>query len=480
MFGDWEAVIGLEVHAQLLTRTKLFCGCAVEFGDPPNTHTCPVCLGLPGALPVPNEAAIRMGVMAALALGCTLEQKSIFARKNYFYPDLPKGYQISQYEVPFCHDGKLEIDTPSGKKVARIRRIHFEEDAGKNIHSDSGESIVDLNRAGTPLVEIVGEPDLRSGEEASEYLKRLREVLMALGVCDGNLEQGSFRCDANVSVRKRGTTELGTRTELKNINSFKFVGDAITVEAKRQIAAIESGQALRMQTRGYTPDKRETYALRDKEGDAGYRYFPDPDLPPLVLQEAIVSSARERLPELPEAKRARYVGLGITDAAAQVLTGHPAISSAFDAAVTRAQQTGIVDPVKVANFFQAEVLRDVTTAGLDAAMPISADQLVEILELVAESKISGKQAKDVYAKVARTERSPRELVAAEGIAVVGDTAAIEAVVRDVIAQSPKQLAQFKAGKTALLGYFVGQVMKATKGSADPALVNEILARLLAE
>ncbi len=479
-FGDWEPVIGLEVHAQLLTRTKLFCGCSVEFGDPPNTHTCPVCLGLPGALPVPNGAAIRMGVMAALALGCTLEQTSIFARKNYFYPDLPKGYQISQYEVPFCHDGKLEIDTAGGKKVARIRRIHFEEDAGKNIHADSGESIVDLNRAGTPLVEIVGEPDLRSGDEASEYLKRLREVLMALGVCDGNLEQGSFRCDANVSVRKRGTTELGVRTELKNINSFKFVSEAITVEARRQIALLESGQSLRQQTRGYTPEKRETYPLRDKEGDAGYRYFPDPDLPPLVLDDAIVAALRERLPELPEAKRARYVGLGISEAAAQVLTGHPAISSAFDAAIARALRTGAVDPVRVANFFQAEVLRDVTTTGLDAAVPITADQLVEILELVAEGKISGKQAKDVYGKVARTDRSPRELVAAEGIAVVGDTAAIEAVVRDVIAQSPKQLAQYKAGKTALLGYFVGQVMKATKGSADPALVNEILARLLAD
>lgn len=480
-FGDWEPVIGLEVHAQLLTRTKLFCGCTVEFGDPPNTHTCPVCLGLPGALPVPNEAAIRMGVMAALALGCSLEKKSIFARKNYFYPDLPKGYQISQYELPFCRDGKLEIETASGKKVARILRIHFEEDAGKNIHATTGESIVDLNRAGTPLIEIVGEPDLRAPEEASEYLKRLREVLMALGVCDGNLEQGSFRCDANVSVRKRGVAKLGVRTELKNINSFKFVGDAIGVEIRRQIAALESGETLRQQTRGYAPDKRETYLLRDKEGDAGYRYFPDPDLPPLVLGDALVAAARAALPELPEAKRARYVSeLGLTEGAAQVLTGHPAVSASFDRALVRAHKSGAVDPVKVANFFQAEVLRDVTTSGLDATFAISEEQLVEILELVAEGKISGKQAKEVYAKIAKTDRSPRDLVAAEGIAVVGDTGAIETVVREVLAQSPKQLAQYKAGKTALLGYFVGQVMKATKGSADPALVNEILGRLLAE
>lgn len=478
-YGEWEAVIGLEVHAQLLTRTKLFCACEVKTGDPPNTHTCPVCLGLPGALPVPNAAAIRMGVMAALALGCTVESRSVFARKNYFYPDLPKGYQISQYEEPFCHDGQLEVETEAGKKAVRIRRIHFEEDAGKNLHGMSGDSIVDLNRAGTPLVEIVSDPDLSAPEEASDYLKRLREILMAIGVCDGNLEQGNFRCDANVSIRKVGDTELGVRTELKNINSFRFVAEAIDTEIRRQIVVLESGGALRQQTRGYTPEKRETYLLRDKEGDAGYRYFPDPDLPELWIDDAFLSDARARMPELPADKRRRYVAdLGLTPYAAQVLTGHPAVASLFERAVDLARSVEGVDAVKVGNFLQAEVLRDVTTTGLSADLPISAEQLVEILALVAGGKISGKQAKEVYAKVAKTDKRPADVVASEGIAVVGDRGSIEAVVREIIAASPKQVAQYKGGKTALLGYFVGQVMKATKGSADPALVNEVLTTLL--
>src|SRR5579871_1628045 len=283
LYGDYEPVIGLEVHAQLLTRTKAFCSCATSFGDPPNTHTCPVCLGLPGALPVLSEEAVRMATSAALALGCEIRPRSVFARKNYFYPDLPKGYQISQYDEPLAVHGTLEIETDEGKQRPRILRVHMEEDAGKNVHGLGEESVVDLNRAGTPLIEIVGEPDLRSGAEAAEYLKRLREILMFVGVNDGNLEQGSFRCDANVSVRKAGETALGTRTELKNINSFRFVADAIDVEAKRQVALLERGERVRLETRGYNADKRETYLLRDKENEAGYRYFPEPDLPPLLL-----------------------------------------------------------------------------------------------------------------------------------------------------------------------------------------------------
>ncbi len=481
-YDGWEPVIGLEVHAQLLTRTKLFCACEVRFGAPPNTHVCPVCLGLPGALPVPNAAAIRMGVMTALALGCDVQPTSVFARKNYFYPDLPKGYQISQYEQPFCLRGGLEISSAAGQKRVGLTRIHFEEDAGKNLHGVGADSIVDLNRAGTPLVEIVSEPELSSPEEASDYLRRLREILMALGVNDGNLEQGSFRCDANVSVRKRGDVKLGVRTELKNINSFRFVEEAIDTEIRRQITSLESGLALRQQTRGYNADRRETYVLRDKEDDAGYRYFPDPDLPVLVLDEAFRSDVASALPELPAEKRRRYTSeLGLTPYAAQVLTGHPAVASLFEGAIALARAgEPAVEPVKVANFLQAEVLRDVTTRGLTADVPIDAPQLAELLALVAEGKISGKQAKDVYAKIARTDRSPRDVVSSEGIAVVGDRAAIEAAAREVLAASPKQVAQYRGGKTALLGYFVGQLMRATKGSADPALVNEVLTALLAE
>jgi aspartyl-tRNA(Asn)/glutamyl-tRNA(Gln) amidotransferase subunit B len=481
LYGDWEPVIGLEVHAQLLTRTKLFCPCAVEFGGAPNTRTCPVCLGLPGALPVPNEAAVRFAAMAGLALGCTVQPRSVFARKNYLYPDLPKGYQISQYEQPLSLAGHVDVDLGGTRRRARVQRVHLEEDAGKNLHGVGGDSVVDLNRAGTPLIEIVGEPDLRSGEEASEYLKQLREVLMAIGVNDGNLEQGSFRCDANVSVRKQGETELRTRTELKNINSFKFVGDAIDSEVRRQIALYESGDRPRQQTRGYSPDKKETYVLRDKEGDVGYRYFPDPDLPPLVVDEAWIDGVRRALPELPEQKRTRWVaGLGLTPYAAKVLTAHPAVAKLFEDALAAWRALGQPDPVKLANFVQAEVLRDLTTRGLEASSPLSAVQIAGVLDLVHKGAITGKQAKELYAKIAGTDRAPADVVAEQGMTALGDRGAVEAIAREVIAASAKQVAAYKAGKTALLGYLVGQVMRASRGRADPALVNEVLLALLAE
>ena len=479
-YGEWEPVIGLEVHAQLLTATKLFCGCRTSFGDPPNTHTCPVCLGLPGALPVLGEAPVRLGVRAALALSCTIAKESVFARKNYFYPDLPKGYQISQFDKPFALGGELTIEVEGVRRTARLERIHLEEDAGKSLHAPGGESVVALNRAGTPLIEIVGRPDLRSAAEAGDYLRRLREILMALGVCDGNLEQGSFRCDANVSVRRRGDERLGTRTELKNINSFRFVEAAIDHEIRRQVAQLEAGRSLRAETRGYNADKNETYLLRAKEADAGYRYFPDPDVPMLVLDDAFVEAVRDALPELPEARRARWSREhGLAPAAAQVLTGHPKLSDYFDAAVALAGPLGL-EPAKVANFVQAELLRDVVTSGLDARFPLAPEQLVAILALVREGTISGKQAKELYAKAAGTARDPRELVRELGLAVLSDRAALEAMVRTIAAENPKQVAQYKAGKTALLGFFVGQLMKATKGSADPALVNELVAKVLAE
>lgn len=474
-YDGWEPVIGLEIHAQLLTQTKLFCGCETSFGDPPNTHTCPVCLGLPGALPMMNGEALRMAVAAGLAVGCTINQRSIFARKNYFYPDLPKGYQISQFEEPLATAGTLRIEADRGARAVGITRIHMEEDAGKNVHGVGGDSFVDLNRAGTPLIEIVGDPDLRSPAEARDYMKRLREILMFVGVNDGNLEQGSFRCDANVSVRRSGDAVLGTRVEMKNINSFRFVEDALNIEIRRQINLIERGGVIVQQTRGYNADKRESYLLREKEGDAGYRYFPEPDLPPLVVSDALVEQVGDTLAELPSARRARYTTeLGLPPQAARVLTGHPEIAAFFDAAVA----TG-ADAIKVGNFVQSEVLRDVTTAGLAATFPVTTQQVGELVSLVSTGRISGKQSKQVYTAMRGTEHSPAAIVEQLGLEVIGDRETLLEHVREVIANNPKQADTYRNGKTGLLGYFVGQIMKATKGSADPKLVSELLREELA-
>jgi len=469
----YEAVIGLEVHAQLLTRTKAFCGCSTAYGAPPNTHVCPVCIGLPGALPVLNAEAVRLAVRTALALSCDIRRRSRFARKNYFYPDLPKGYQISQYDEPFSERGHLEIEVGGEIKRIGITRVHMEEDAGKNVHG-ARVSIVDLNRSGVPLVEIVGEPDLRSAEEAGEYLRTLRDVLVFIGVNDGNLEEGSFRCDANVSIRPAGEARLGTRVELKNINSFRFVEKALTYEIGRQQAVLDSGGRIVQETRGWSEDDGTTFSMRSKEEAQDYRYFPDPDLPPLVIEEPFVEEVRAALPELPRAKRARFVAeMGIPPAAARVLTSHPRIAAFFEEAATLHG-----NPTKVANFIASELLRDVQTHGVEAHFPVTPARIARLLKLVDAGTISGKQAKEVYSKMSGTELGPDEIVAQLGVAQMSDIAAIEEICRRIVAQSPKQAEQLRAGKTALMGYFVGQVMKETRGSANPRMVNDVLQRLL--
>jgi aspartyl-tRNA(Asn)/glutamyl-tRNA(Gln) amidotransferase subunit B len=471
---EYEPVIGLEVHAQLLTKSKLFCACSTNFGGEPNTNVCPVCLGLPGSLPVLNEQAVTFAVQAGLALGCTIHEKSIFARKNYFYPDLPKGYQISQFEEPIATNGYLDIEVDGVARRVGITRAHMEEDAGKNVHGVAGDSLVDLNRAGTPLCEIVGEPDLRSSAEAAAYLRAMRDLLVFIGVNDGNLEEGSFRCDANVSIRPVGTEKFGTRCELKNINSFKFVQRAIDAEIIRQTAILDSGGKVKQETRSFDPDTGLTQTLRAKDDAHDYRYFPEPDLPPLRIQPAFIAAQRAGLRELPVAVRKRWVEeLGLTLPTAQTLTQHPGYVSFFEAVCQAFDQ-----PVKVANFVANEVLRGAKSHGLAATFTVTPVQVAELLQLVESGQISGKQAKEVFAALEGTDKSARSIVDERGLRVVSDSASLEKLCQQLIEKFPSQAASVRAGKKSLLGFFMGQAMKETGGSADPKLISALFEKLL--
>lgn len=476
MTSKYETVIGLEVHVQLTTDTKIFCGCGKAFGQDPNTQTCPVCLGLPGALPVLNKKAVEFAIMAGLATDCGIAPRSIFARKNYFYPDLPKGYQISQFELPVCEHGQLTIQTGDGtEKSIGITRIHMEEDAGKLVHGETREnsrvSFVDLNRACTPLLEIVSEPDMRSADEAIAYLKKLHQIVVYLGVCDGNLEEGSFRCDANVSIRPWGQAEFGTRAELKNINSFRFIKQAIEYEVERQADLLDNGGQVIQETRLFDSQTGMTRSMRGKEEAHDYRYFPDPDLVPLVIDDTWISRIREQLPELPVAKRARFEAeMELSAYDAEILAADQALANYFEECVPL---TG--DAKLCANWVMGDVSRQLNEENLNiSAAPVSSQQLAGLLNRIKDNTISGKIAKTVFEKMWQTGNTADAIIEAEGLRQVTDTAAIESLIEDVIAANPGQAAEYRAGKEKLLGFFVGQVMKVSKGKANPGLVNQIL------
>ena len=473
----YEVVVGVEVHAQLRTRSKMFCGCGTTFGAVPNTLVCPVCLGLPGSLPVVNRAAVEMAIRTGLALNCTIQTASRFARKNYFYPDLPKGYQISQYEAPICANGWLDIQVGTAAKRVRIRRAHLEEDAGKNVHeTGTVSSRIDLNRAGTPLLEIVTEPDLRSPDEVVAYLKALRDLLVYLDVCDGNMEEGSFRCEPNLSLRPVGQETYGTKVELKNINSFKFAKDAMEYEIKRQAKVLDEGGTIQQETRLWDLERGQTAVMRSKEEAHDYRYFPDPDLLPLTIDPAWIEALRATLPELPEAKQARFVSdYGLPEYDAQVLTGSRALADYFETCVKFFPQ-----PKTVSNFVMGELLRELNQSGLSAdRSPVGPERLAALLQLVEQGTISLKVARDIFPDLYRSESSPEQLVQEKGLTQVSDEGALGRMIDEVLAKNPTQVEQYKNGKTQVLGFLVGQVMKVSGGKANPAKVNGLLREKLA-
>ena len=469
-FNDYEAVIGLEIHVQLQTKSKIFCSSSTEFGGADNEHVCPNCSGMPGALPVLNETALEYSVRTGLALNCDIRRRSVFARKQYFYPDLPRGYQISQYDQPLCENGFLEFVLDGQTKRVSITRAHMEEDAGKSTHH--GEfTLINLNRAGIPLLEVVSGPDMRTPAEAAEYARQMRKIVRTLGVCDGNLEEGSLRCDCNVSVRKKGETKFGTKVEIKNINSFRFIEKAIEYEIHRQIDCKEAGEPIYQETRLYDPDKNRTFSMRSKEEAHDYRYFPDPDLLAIEIDDAYVERIRSSLPELPLARAKRYVDdLKLPEYDALVLTQEKDLADYFEDVAKRSGNAKAA-----ANWIMTDLMRELNESKKEVVQsPVSTENLARMIGLIDEGTISGKIAKTVFAEMWSTGRAPETIVKEKGLTQITDTKAIEAIIDQVIAANPKELAEYRGGKEKVFGFFVGQVMKASKGQASPDVVNGLL------
>jgi aspartyl-tRNA(Asn)/glutamyl-tRNA(Gln) amidotransferase subunit B len=478
----YETVIGLEVHAQLLTESKIFCGCSTRFGQAPNHNTCPVCAGFPGVLPVLNKKVVEFAIRAGLATHCRIASFSRLARKNYFYPDLPKGYQISQYELPVCANGYIDIEIDSGWKRVRLTRIHMEEDAGKNIHDlRTDASLVDLNRAGVPLLEIVSEPDIRSADQAGTYLRTLRAMLQYLGICDGNMEEGSFRCDANVSVRPEETAPLGTKTELKNLNSFKAVEKALEYEVQRHIDTLADGGKLIQETRLWDPDREITRSMRAKEFAHDYRYFPDPDLVPIVIDEHWLEEIRAVLPELPAARKARFVSqYGLSAYDAELLTSRKDVADYFETAVNVHS-----NPKAIANWVMGDLFRILKERKLDEKLyishwPVVPENLAALVGLIDQGSISGKIAKSLFDEMLATGRPPQEIAKDKGLEQVSDSASIEKAIDEVLAAHAKQVTEYRGGNEKVFGFLVGQIMKATQGKANPQKANEILKQKLTQ